>query len=56
MWHVEASGTYMILVVRRRHGIQQDLARDERGRIIWFESRDDAQRHADALNGEAEGK
>lgn len=51
-WQVEQSGDVLILVVlrHRKHGPQQDLARDERGRIIWFENREEAQAHADRLN------
>lgn len=52
MWQVESSGPHTILVVRRKRGIQQDLARDANGRIIWFESREEAQAHADRLNAE----
>lgn len=48
-WQVETSGP-LILVVRRKRGIQQDLARDASERIIWFESREAAQAHADGLN------
>lgn len=51
-WQVETSGSLTLVVRRnRKHGPQQDLARDEAGRIIWFEDRDVAQRHADKLNG-----
>jgi hypothetical protein len=42
--------------VRRRSRIAQgqDLARDDKGRIIWFTSRDEAQAHADELNKQDE--
>jgi hypothetical protein len=42
--------------VRRRSRIAQgqDLARDDKGRIIWFTSRDEAQAHADKLNKQDE--
>jgi hypothetical protein len=51
-WQVESSGPYTTLVVKRRSRIatQQDLHRNEAGRIVWFESRDDAQKVADKLN------
>lgn len=49
-WQVETSGPHTTLVVRRRRGIFQELARNEDGRIIWFESREEAQAHADRLN------
>ena len=52
MWQVESSGPHTTLVVRRQRGIQQDLARDPNGRIIWFKSPADAQIHADKLNAE----
>ena len=54
-WNVEASGPNTILVVRRHkgRGPQQDLARNDAGRIIWFTSREEAQAHADRLNAEA---
>lgn len=50
-WQVETSGS-LILVVRRHrpHGPQQDLARDEKGKIIWFEDAARAQAHANRLN------
>ena len=50
-WQVESSGAYTTLVVRRKRGIQQDIARDANGRIIWFDSKHDALRKADELNG-----
>jgi hypothetical protein len=51
MWKVESSGPYTILVVRRKCGIQQDIARDSNGRIIWFADIHEAWRKADELNG-----
>lgn len=51
-WQVESSGPYTTLVVKRRSRIatQQDLHRNEAGRIVWFESREAAQKVADELN------
>ena len=49
-WQVESSGPHTTLVVRRHRGIQQDLHRNERGRIVWFESKEAAQKVADELN------
>lgn len=51
-WQVETSGPHTTLVVRRHRGIQQDLARDGNGRIIWFTSKEEAQAWADKLNAE----
>lgn len=57
-WQVEISGPYTMLVVRRRSPIaqKQDLARDDKGRIIWFTSRAEAQVHADRLNEQERAK
>ncbi len=48
-WQVETSGSTM-LVVRRHPSKAQDIARKENGRIWWFESKEEAQKVADALN------
>ena len=48
-WQVETSGN-TTLVVRRHRGIQQDLHRGANGRIVWFESKEAAQKVADELN------
>jgi hypothetical protein len=52
-WQVESSGPHTTLVVRRHRGIQQDLHRGANGRIVWFESKDAAQKVADELNDES---
>ncbi len=49
-WQVESSGDHIILVVRRLRRMQQDIARDGKGRIIWFKSKSEAQLVADRLN------
>ena len=49
-WQVEKSGSCILVVKRKRRGIAQDLARDDRGHIIWFTDEDEAQRKADELN------
>lgn len=51
-WRVESSGPYTTLVVKRRSPIAsgQYLHRNEAGRIVWFESREAAQKVADELN------
>jgi hypothetical protein len=49
-WQVESSGPHTTLVVRRHRGIQQDLYRNGAGRIVWFDSRESAQKVADELN------
>jgi hypothetical protein len=48
-WQVETSGSTM-LVVRRHLRKAQDLHRNEAGRIVWFDSKDAAQKVADELN------
>lgn len=56
-WQVEVTGVReTFLVVRRHRGRwpQQDLARNDADRIIWFEDREAAQAHADRLNGKTE--
>lgn len=49
IWQVEHSGSTM-LVVRRKGRTQQDLARNNSGRIIWFTDEAEAQKVADDLN------
>ena len=51
-WQVENSGSTM-LVVRRHLRKAQEIARKENGHIWWFESKDSAQKVADALNDES---
>lgn len=55
-WQVEKAGSSMLVVKRHGRGIAQDLARDDRDRIIWFTDKDEAQRKADELNGEEGGE
>jgi hypothetical protein len=55
-WQVEKAGLSMLVVRRKGRGIAQDLARDDRDRIIWFTDKDEAQRKADELNGGEAGK
>src|SRR3546814_18971883 len=51
-WNVEAIGENTILVVRRHRGRgpQRNLARHDKGRIIWFGSLEEAQAHAERWN------